>query len=83
MVPIRISVAESASRAAERVRRLVASAPFEFEGERISLTVSAGVATSQGGNLRDAHSLIAMADRYLYEAKRAGRNRVGGEAIVA
>lgn len=74
---------ERAIWAAERVRRLVAAAPFEYQGLRIPITVSVGIATSHGDDGHDVRSLIARADRYLYEAKRAGRNRVGAEAIVA
>ncbi|MGO4121027.1 sensor domain-containing diguanylate cyclase [Arthrobacter sp. YAF16] len=55
--------------AAERARKAIESEPF---GEVGSLTVSAGVC-----ELRDAgsHSLLACADRALYAAKHAGRNR--------
>lgn len=55
--------------AAERARRAIESEPF---GEVGSITVSAGVC-----ELRDAgsHSLLACADRALYAAKHAGRNR--------
>ncbi|WP_458070420.1 diguanylate cyclase [Rhodanobacter sp. BL-MT-08] len=40
------------------------------------VTVSAGVACSSSVNGGTAESLIALADRALYEAKRKGRNRV-------
>jgi diguanylate cyclase (GGDEF)-like protein/PAS domain S-box-containing protein len=55
--------------AAERARKAIESEPF---GEVGSITVSAGVC-----ELRDAgsHSLLACADRALYAAKHAGRNR--------
>jgi PleD family two-component response regulator len=38
------------------------------------LTVSIGVATNVEGNV-DAYRLLAAADRGLYVAKQAGRNR--------
>lgn len=55
--------------AAERARAAIETEPF---GEVGSITVSAGVC-----ELRDAgsHSLLACADRALYAAKHAGRNR--------
>jgi len=55
--------------AAERARVAIESEPF---GEVGSITVSAGVC-----ELADAgtHSLLACADRALYAAKHAGRNR--------
>lgn len=55
--------------AAERARNAIEAEPF---GEAGFITVSAGVC-----ELRDAgsHSLLACADRALYAAKHAGRNR--------
>jgi diguanylate cyclase (GGDEF)-like protein len=41
-----------------------------------SVTVSVGVASGKPGDMTDSSSLIRAADRALYEAKAAGRNRV-------
>jgi diguanylate cyclase (GGDEF)-like protein len=41
----------------------------------LRLTVSAGVAATQGRHI-DAHAVLRRADRALYAAKDAGRNRV-------
>ncbi len=60
---------------AERIRRLVASEPFVFEGVSIRVTISLGVATVQGEDIGLA-AFVQRADEKLYEAKRAGRNRV-------
>ncbi len=65
---------DGAIRFAEQVRGLIADTPFEFEGERFAVTVSAGVATVHGETEIDAEALIKRADDNLYEAKRRGRN---------
>jgi len=61
---------------AERVRQQVAEAPFTLsDGRRLNVTVSVGVATSQGpGDSPEA--LLKRADEGVYEAKSSGRNRV-------
>ncbi|WP_443750499.1 PleD family two-component system response regulator [Asticcacaulis solisilvae] len=61
---------------AERVRQQVADAPFILsDGRQLNVTVSVGVATSQG--LGDSpESLLKRADEGVYEAKSSGRNRV-------
>ena len=68
---------ETALRVAERIRRLVESMPFEHaDGQPTGrVTISGGVATWPGDG-DDVDSLLRNADAALYEAKRAGRNRV-------
>jgi diguanylate cyclase (GGDEF)-like protein len=61
---------------AESVRKAAAAHPFSFEGKRLSVTVSAGVAERPGGSDETAEALYERADAKLYEAKGAGRNRV-------
>ncbi len=63
--------AEGARIFAESLRRLVEEHPFE--GGRV--TLSLGVATFPEDGT-DGASLIAAADRALYQAKNSGRNRV-------
>jgi diguanylate cyclase (GGDEF)-like protein len=70
------TAAEEAIRVAERVRGLVEAHPFSFEGKRIPLTVSLGVATTVGEGELYSSEFIRLADEKLYEAKRQGRNRV-------
>lgn len=65
--------------AAERLRRHVAGAPFIVAGgvERLDVTVSIGVAATEGRD-ETAETLLKRADEGLYQAKRGGRNRVIG-----
>jgi diguanylate cyclase (GGDEF)-like protein len=62
--------------AAERLRKSVATHEYRNTwGEPIPVTVSVGVATFPE-NATNADDLFRMADRSLYAAKQAGRNRV-------
>ena len=61
---------------AERVRRAVAAAPYEYEGKTFLVTVSGGVGVLPPGGTTTALDVLRRADDCLYEAKRAGRNRV-------
>ena len=61
---------------AERVRKLVEETEFIFEGTKIPVTISMGVASLEEGNFMEYEELIRRADQYLYMAKRGGRNRV-------
>jgi diguanylate cyclase (GGDEF)-like protein len=60
---------------AEDLRERVASHAFVFQAERIPVTISIGCAQLSKDD-RAATELIQRADEKLYEAKRAGRNRV-------
>lgn len=62
---------------AEQVRRLVADAAFEYEGDRFNVSISVGLATVEGEDV-DPMAFIKRADDNLYRAKRDGRNRVIG-----
>jgi diguanylate cyclase (GGDEF)-like protein len=65
-----------AAAVAERIRQAVASHKFSADGSDILVTTSAGVASIPDARIGDAQALIAAADQALYDAKRAGRNRV-------
>jgi len=58
----------------ERLRAAVAQQRFEHAGKVIPVTVSVGIAAER--KIEDAQAFIAAADAAMYEAKRAGRNRV-------
>jgi diguanylate cyclase (GGDEF)-like protein len=61
----------------EKVRKLVEAEDFVFEKTSMPATVSIGVATVDD-SISEATEMIKLADTNLYEAKRAGRNRVVG-----
>ncbi len=63
---------------AERVRACVSATPCTFGDAQIPMSLSQGVAMARPGDTME--SLIDRADRALYAAKRAGRNRVELEA---
>jgi diguanylate cyclase (GGDEF)-like protein len=63
---------------AERLRKALESEVIELEnGMRLSVTASFGAAVK--GDLPGGEKLVAAADEMLYEAKRAGKNRVAPE----
>jgi len=66
----------NATESAEGLRVLVEQTPFHIDdGQQISITISIGLATYPNHG-EDASLLVSMADAALYEAKKAGRNRV-------
>jgi diguanylate cyclase (GGDEF)-like protein len=62
--------------AAERLRLAVGGRMFQVEGRTIAATISAGVSYYPAPNLETRDDLLRAADRALYRAKRAGRDRV-------
>jgi diguanylate cyclase (GGDEF)-like protein/PAS domain S-box-containing protein len=59
---------------AEKLRLLIATSFLSVEGERLAVTVSIGATMVHAGE--KGADLVARADRLLYRAKEAGRNRV-------
>lgn len=62
---------------AEKLREMIAAHPFHFEGRRIAVTISVGVA-EMAAEMAEPAQFVQAADTRLYEAKGAGRNRVVG-----
>ncbi len=61
---------------AETLRRNIEGMVCDFNGIKITMTVSAGVASTTPATVADAFQLIDKADKALYQAKQKGRNRV-------
>ncbi len=66
---------EEAGKIAERIRAIIQHHDYVFEGKRIPVTSSLGVAAWRPVHAT-AEALIQEADALLYESKRGGRNRV-------
>lgn len=67
--------AASALAAAERMRAAFADTPMQIDGRALTITVSIGVAVLDAQDQQYAH-LLRRADRAMYAAKSAGRNKV-------
>jgi diguanylate cyclase (GGDEF)-like protein len=63
---------DAALAAAGRIRTAVDDTELEIDGHPVRVTISVGVATTEGA--ADLALLLRRADRALYEAKQAGRN---------
>ncbi|MDD5002211.1 GGDEF domain-containing protein [Rhodoferax sp.] len=69
--------AQAAQGVAEKIRRQVAQAAVAAgTAKPLNITVSAGVAAWEPGQMSGFEDLYAAADRALYAAKHAGRNQV-------
>ena len=66
---------------AERLREKIAAMPLPDPLQNLVLTVSLGVAENDQGN-KSLDELISAADKYLYQAKDDGRNRVCGGLLT-
>ena len=60
---------------AERMRELISSTKIDIHDELISVTISIGIALKEP-SMETEEQLIKTADKALYAAKNAGRNRV-------
>ncbi len=66
--------AQKAAEMAEKIRASVEAHPFLYEGKRIPVTTSLGVAELTS-TIESAQTLLKKADQALYQAKQGGRNR--------
>jgi diguanylate cyclase (GGDEF)-like protein len=62
--------------AAERFRRVIAAEAVKWGESNLSVTVSIGIATYPIMRASVCEELVTYADKALYAAKEAGRNRV-------
>jgi diguanylate cyclase (GGDEF)-like protein len=81
------STREGAILIAERIRRAVsiekvAPPPDASSTRALSVTVSLGVAVAPDGSIPNRAALLEAADRALYDAKAAGRDRVVVAAVT-
>ena len=60
----------------ERLRARVEVENFDYQGTRLPVTISVGVAALPEANVATPSELVRDADSALYEAKKSGRNRV-------
>ncbi|MBI4682756.1 MAG: diguanylate cyclase [Nitrospirae bacterium] len=61
---------------AERLRQVVSNYPFITGKNKVSITVSLGIATyTDNKNIKRAEQLVVYADKALYQAKQRGRNQ--------
>jgi diguanylate cyclase (GGDEF)-like protein len=67
--------ASTATEIAERVRTAIETHAFIYEGKRLPVTTSMGVAELRS-DVESAQTLLKNADKALYTAKQSGRNRV-------
>lgn len=65
---------------AERIRKNIAEKTLIFEQQKVSFTVSIGVATTLEGE-PSFNELLIIADMALYQSKEQGRNRVSSIII--
>ena len=72
---------DGAAIVAERLRRALEHMPLAESGDSFCVTASFGV-TEASAETDSVETLLARADRALYSAKRAGRNRVTIEGPV-
>ena len=67
---------EDAKNIAERLRQLIAGTPIKTEIGPVRTTISIGIAIKEKTASISIDQLLSRADRAMYSAKQAGRNRV-------
>ena len=64
-----------AVQAAEKLRELIETAHFDYEGTAVPITISIGVTEVSSKDMYP-EEVVSRSDKYLYRAKQAGRNMV-------
>jgi diguanylate cyclase (GGDEF)-like protein len=72
------STLAEAGEALERARVAVGATPAQTAKGEVPITITSGFAVAVGGVDESPTEVLEAADRALYEAKEAGRNRVAG-----
>ncbi len=70
------TAADDARAVGERIRQSIAAEKLQAGGVDINLTVSAGIADLNAGEMDGPGAMMGLADRALYAAKQLGRNRI-------
>jgi len=68
------TTAEQGAAAVDKIRHAVETSPFNFHGQPVQITLSAGIAEVRPDDSVEA--IFDRADKALYEAKHLGRNRI-------
>ena len=75
-VVLRAIGVDAAMHTADRLRKVVEQSVTPFDGGEIRVTASIGVANYPNSPIKSIEDLVETADKALYRAKHAGRNRV-------
>ena len=67
--------AKAAAEIAEKIRAAIEGRTYTYEGKKLPITISMGVA-ELSATVESAQTLLKAADKALYSAKTGGRNRV-------
>jgi len=76
VIALPVAAPAPAAARAERIRTSLARRQIRAAEDEICVTASVGVAFNPPNRARNEHALIVTADRALYRAKSAGRNRI-------
>ena len=74
IIAINVSSDDLAIKIAERIRKTIESTPIIINDDKIRITVSIGV--TKIDPKKSFEDIFSVADQALYEAKKAGRNKV-------
>ena len=73
---LRSANADDAETAANRICAAVRDTKYMFDGRRIPVTLSVGIAGGRTTEFSSLDEILSLADKALYEAKTTGRNKV-------